>query len=131
MELPERLDADLLEGAMSRHHSGLSVVAAPRDVMPLESFSPDFIRRLIEVARSRFAVVLADLPPAWSQWSFEVLRQSDEVLLVTQITVPGVRQARRQLDTRSDARRGGTGCVRTCRIRWSPEHQKKKKTKQN
>src|SRR3546814_16187582 len=83
---------------MSRHHRGLCVLAAPRDVMPLESFSPDFIRRLIEVARSRFAVVLADLPPAWSQWSFEVLRQSDEVLLVTQMTVPGVRQARRQLD---------------------------------
>lgn len=99
MELPERLDADLLEGATSRHHSGLSIVAAPRDVMPLESFTPDFIRRLIEVARSRFAIVLADLPPAWSQWSAEVLRQSDEVLLVTQMTVPGVRQARRQLDT--------------------------------
>jgi pilus assembly protein CpaE len=99
VDLPERLDADLLQGAMTRHDSGLSVVAAPRDVMPLESFTPDFIRRLTEVARSRFAVVLADLPPAWSLWTFEALRQSDEVLLVTQMTVPGVRQARRQLDT--------------------------------
>src|SRR3546814_16588208 len=94
MELPERLDADLLEAAMSRHHSGLSVVAAPRDVMPLESFSPAFLRRLIEVARSRFAFGLADLPPAWSQWTFEVLRQSDQVLLCTQLTLPGSRQAR-------------------------------------
>ena len=95
----ERLDADLLQGAMTRHSSGLSVVAAPRDVMPLEKFTPDFIRRLTEVVRSRFDVVLADLPPAWSLWTFEALRQSDEVLLVTQMTVPGVRQARRQLDT--------------------------------
>ena len=101
VDLPERLDADLLQGAMTRHRSGLSVVAAPRDVMPLESFTPDFIRRLTQVARSRFEVVLADLPPAWSLWSFEALRQSDEVLLVTQMTVPGVRQARRQLDTLS------------------------------
>jgi len=95
----ERLDADLLLGAMTRHSSGLSVVAAPRDVMPLESFTPDFIRRLTQALRSRFDVVLADLPPAWSLGSFETLRQSDEVLLVTQMTVPGVRQARRQLDT--------------------------------
>ena len=99
VDLPERLDADLLQGATTRHHSGLSVVAAPRDVMPLEKFTPDFIRRLTEVVRSRFDVVLADLPPAWSLWTFEALRQSDEVLLVTQMTVPGVRQARRQLDT--------------------------------
>src|SRR3546814_20665712 len=67
--------------------------------MPLEKFTPDFIRRLTEVARGRFDVVLADLPPAWSLWTFEALRQSDEILLVTQMTVPGVRQARRQLAT--------------------------------
>ena len=99
VEAGERLDADLLQGATTRHSSGLSVVAAPREVMPLESFTPDLVRRLTAVARSRFEVVLADLPPAWSLWSFEVLRQSDEILLVTQMTVPGVRQARRQLDT--------------------------------
>jgi pilus assembly protein CpaE len=99
VEAGERLDTDLLQGATTRHSSGLSVVAAPREVMPLESFTPDFVRRLTAVTRSRFEVVLADLPPAWSLWSFEVLRQSDEILLVTQMTVPGVRQARRQLDT--------------------------------
>jgi len=99
VDLPERLDMALLQGALVQHKSGLSVVAAPRDVMPLESFSPDFMRRLTDVARSRFEIVLADLPPTWSQWTFEALRRSDEVLLVTQMTVPGVRQARHQIDT--------------------------------
>src|SRR3546814_15350002 len=55
--------------------------------------------RSTEGARGRFDVGLADLPAAWSLWTFEVLRQSDEILLVTQMTVPCVRQARRQLDT--------------------------------
>src|SRR3546814_11856781 len=95
---------------MTRHSSGLSVVAAPRDVMPLEKFTPDFIRRLTEVARSRFDVVLADLPPAWSLWTFEALRQSDEILLVTQMTVPGVRQARRPLDTPNSEAIGRAPC---------------------
>ena len=99
VDLPERLDPDLLQGVMTQHASGLAVVAAPSQVMPLDVFTPDFIRRLTDVARSRFGVVLADLPPVWSSWSFEMLRQSDEVLLVTQMTVPGVRQARHQLDT--------------------------------
>lgn len=99
VDAPDRLDGDLMRGVMSQHASGLSVVAAPRDVMPFDTFSPDFMRRLLTVARQEFSMVLADLPPAWSLWTFEVLRQSDEILLVTQMTVPGIRQARRQLDT--------------------------------
>ncbi len=99
VDAPERLDADLLRGVVSRHASGLSVVAAPPEVMPLETFTPDFIGRLVSVVREQFDMVLADLTPAWTLWSFEALRQSDEVLLVTQMTVPGIRQARRQLDT--------------------------------
>src|SRR3546814_17719814 len=31
---------------------------------------------------------------------------------------------------RSEERRGGKECVSTCRYRWSPYHEKKKKTKQ-
>lgn len=95
----DRLDGDLLRGAMTRHPSGLNVVAAPSDVMPLDTFSSDFVRRLLDLVRKEFAVVIVDLPPAWCLWSFDILRQSDEVLLVTQMTVPGVRQTRRQLDT--------------------------------
>src|SRR3546814_16962350 len=30
---------------------------------------------------------------------------------------------------RSEERRGGQGCVRKCRSRWSPYHEKKKKNK--
>lgn len=99
VDAPDRLDGDLMRGVMSQHASGLSVVAAPRDVMPFDTFTPDFMRRLLTVARQEFSMVLVDLPPAWSLWTFEVLRQSDEILLVTQMTVPGIRQARRQLDT--------------------------------
>src|SRR3546814_20439857 len=32
---------------------------------------------------------------------------------------------------RSEARRVGKECVSTCRYRWSPDHQKKKKKKTN
>lgn len=98
VDAQERLDGDMLRGAMTRHASGLFVAAAPAEVMPLDSFTTEFVRRLLDAARQEFAVVVVDLPPVWSLWSFEVLRQSDEILLVTQMTVPGVRQARRQLD---------------------------------
>lgn len=99
VDSPDRLDGDLLRGVMAHHACGLFVASAPPEVMPLDTFTTDFVRRLLDVARQEFGVVLLDLPPVWSLWSFEALRQSDEILLVTQMTVPGVRQARHQLDT--------------------------------
>src|SRR3546814_13727325 len=38
-------------------------------------------------------------------------------------------ERRRFLANRSEARRVGTGCVSTCRSRWSPYHYKKNKYK--
>lgn len=98
-ESPERLDIDLLEGIMARHSSGLAVLAAPHEVIPLELLTPELVDHILEVMRRHFDFVLVDLPSSWTTWSCEALRKSDQVLLVTQMTVPGIRQARRQLDT--------------------------------
>jgi pilus assembly protein CpaE len=40
-----------------------------------------------------------DLPESWTPWSYKVLEESNLVVLVTQLTVAGVRRARRQIDT--------------------------------
>jgi len=99
VESTDRLDTDLLHGVMTKHASGLSVLAAPREVMPLDSITPEFVERAVNVIQNHFDFVLIDLPSVWTTWSFEAIRRSDETLLVAQMTVPGVRQARRQLDT--------------------------------
>jgi len=99
VESAERLDTDLLHGVMTRHESGLAVLAAPREVTPLDSITHEFVHRVVEAMRDHFDFVLIDLPASWTAWSFEALRMSDEILLVSQMSVPGVRQARRQLDT--------------------------------
>jgi len=99
VESAERLDTDLLQGVMTKHASGLAVLAAPREVTPLDSVTPEFVHRVVETMRDHYDFVLIDLPASWTIWSFEALRRSDEILLVAQMSVPGVRQARRQLDT--------------------------------
>jgi len=98
VESPERLDASLLESVMGRHDSGLNVLAAPRDVMPLEVVTADAVESCLKVAADAYRFVLVDLPSTWCDWSMQALQKSDMILLVTQLTVPHVRQARRQLD---------------------------------
>ena len=98
VESPERMDASLLESVMGRHDSGLDVLAAPRDVMPLEVVTSSAVESCLKVAADEYRFVLVDLPTTWCDWSMQALQKSDMILLVTQLTVPHVRQARRQLD---------------------------------
>ena len=42
--------------------------------------------------------VLVDLPTNWTNWSLSLLARSDLVLLVTQMTIPSLNRAKRQLE---------------------------------
>jgi pilus assembly protein CpaE len=95
----ERLDASLLEGVMARHDAGIEVLAAPRDMVPLDIVTPGLLDTCLTVARSQYRYVLVDLPGAWTDWSLRILQQSQMIVVVTQLTVSHVRRTRRLLDT--------------------------------
>jgi pilus assembly protein CpaE len=99
LETPERLDRALLRGAMARHASGLDVLLAPSEMVRLDAVSGDFVTACLDLARAEYSRVLVDLPFAWMDWTCAVLRQSDLIVLVTELTVAGVRQTLRQLET--------------------------------
>ena len=98
LESPERMDAELLRTVMGHHISGVDILGAPRDVLSLDSISPEFIERLLTTARRAYKMVLVDLPECWTEWSHRVVEMSDLVYLVTQLSVAGVRRSKRQID---------------------------------
>jgi pilus assembly protein CpaE len=99
LESPERMDAELLRTVMGHHISGVDILGAPRDIMSLDSISPEFIERLLTTARKTYKFILVDLPESWTEWSHRAVEMSDMVYLVTQLSVAGVRRSKRQLDT--------------------------------
>jgi len=94
---PERLDADLLRSSMVEHKSGLRVLTAPKSPMPLEALKPELIGHILDLARQQFDYLVVDMPHALANWTDAVLGQSDRIFLVTQTSVPAIRQARRLL----------------------------------
>ncbi len=98
LETPDRLDGSLLRGAMGHHESDLHILAAPRDLLPLEAVKSEFVDNCLQVATEEFRYVVIDLPSAWTDWSHRTLQASDMIILVMQLTVASVRDARRQLD---------------------------------
>lgn len=98
----KRLDGELLRSVAARHSSGLRVIAAPHDIMPLELLTSDQLLSIMDHAVEEFGTVLVDIPTNWTNWSLSLLARSDVVLLVTELRVPSLHRARRQLDLLRD-----------------------------
>ena len=97
LEAGPRLDAELLRATTTEHSSGLHVLTAPPDMMPIEGMPAEQLMRVIELARREFDCVFVDLPTNWTNWSLSVVAQSNLVLLITEQTVAGINRAKRQL----------------------------------
>lgn len=92
---PERLDEQLFEVMLSRHGSGIAVLAADNALRDFAAISNDTVARLLDLASMKFERVVLDMPRIWLPWTETVLRGCDKVFLTTEMTVPGLRQAQR------------------------------------
>jgi pilus assembly protein CpaE len=95
---PERLDRQLLQVMLSQHASGLAVIAAPNRPAEMRSFDPDVVTRLLDLVSSHFDYVVFDMPRTWFSWTDSVLLGSNRLFIVSETTVPGLRQARQLVD---------------------------------
>jgi pilus assembly protein CpaE len=86
-----------LAAVLARHRSGVRLLAAPRDLTPLEVVSPDRITALIAALRREFAVTLIDLPTVWNAWTNQALQLCDQIVMVTNLSLPHAILAKRQL----------------------------------
>jgi pilus assembly protein CpaE len=91
---PERLDRQLLEVMLSHHSSGLAVVAAPNHPAEMRSFDPDVVTRLLDLVSTHFDYVVFDMPRTWFSWTDSVLLGSNNLFIVSEATVPGLRHAK-------------------------------------
>jgi pilus assembly protein CpaE len=92
---PERLDRQLLEVMISYHQTGIAVIAAPNRPAEMRSFDEALVTRLLDLAASHFDHVIIDMPRTWFAWTDSVLMGSNQVFVITEMTVPGLRHAQR------------------------------------
>lgn len=98
LEAGKRLDADMLRSVTAQHDSGLRIVSAPREIMPLELMTSDQVLSILDLATAEFGTVFVDLPANWTNWSLSLLARADLVLMVTELRVSSLHRARRQLE---------------------------------
>lgn len=91
-------DRTFLEQSMAVLGSGVSVLSAPTDFAPIDSLSGDQVAAIIDVLRDSHEAVVIDLPSALVGWLDPLVRRLDELVVVTDLSVPSIRHARRLID---------------------------------
>ncbi len=95
---PGRLDGQLLDVMLTRHSSGLSVLATPRVPAKYFEISEGLIGAVLGLLSRSFDNVVIDLPKNWYPWTDNVIWGSNQVYIVTNFSVPALRHARYMLD---------------------------------
>lgn len=94
-QLPDR---DSVKAMMQTHPSGLHILNVPPAIVPLTALRPDMVAALLDALRAEYDYVVVDLPRVLTDWLEPVLLRTDRMTIVTDTTVPSVRNARRLID---------------------------------
>ena len=92
---PQRLDGHLLEVMLTRHASGLSILAGPPSLTGFDAINAELVGKVLDLASLRFEHLIIDMPSLWRPWCENVVRGTDALFIVTEMTVTGLRQAHR------------------------------------
>jgi pilus assembly protein CpaE len=92
LENLERMDDAYLRGLLTRHDSGLMVLPGPAKIERTAP-STEQIQAALEILRSHFVHVVADLRHDFDLGTLATLEASDTVLFLTGPTVSGIRSA--------------------------------------
>jgi pilus assembly protein CpaE len=91
----DRLDADLLQSAMTQVTPGLWVLASPEDPAHAADVTPAHVESLLRVAQTCFDFVVIDAGRSLTAVTLQALDQADRVYPVLQLTLPYIRDGRR------------------------------------
>ena len=91
------LEETPLASALALHRSGTRLLAAPRDLTPLESVSSRQVESLLTALRRDFAITILDLPTVWTAWTNRVLQRCDQIIMITNLSVPHAHLVKQQL----------------------------------
>lgn len=97
-----RLDQSLFEQFLTRHASGVHLLAAPMQAEDLNRVTAKGVRRALALARVRFPCVVVDMDRTLSAEQVEALWQADLILLVARLDYTSVRNTRRTIDAMMD-----------------------------
>ena len=95
----DKLDEDLLESLLARHSSGMRVLSSPLEPSLADEVSTQVVVKTIGMLKRMFDYIVIDTAPFLDEPVLSILERSDVVLLVVDMDLPAVKNAKLALDT--------------------------------
>ena len=92
---PSRLDSHMLDIMLSTHATGIAVLASQRPFTEALASDAEVVTQALDQASQKFQNLVLDLPRHAAAWTENVLLGSDELYVVTEATIPGLKVAKR------------------------------------
>jgi pilus assembly protein CpaE len=86
-----RLDLTLLKRSLTKHDTGLYLLPRPVQLEDARHITTDELTRVLGLLRAAFTHVIVDTSKGFNALDMQILAEADEVLLVTQLDLPCLR----------------------------------------
>ena len=96
------IDINYVKGAMSRHKSGVYVLAEPKDVAEVEEVTASKIKAVLNLLKGMGGYVIVDGGYSFDERFLTVMDAADMILLVGVLTLPAIRNIQKSLQVFRD-----------------------------
>jgi pilus assembly protein CpaE len=94
----DRLDTALLNGFVTRHNSGLEVLASADTCAPVHKSTPEELELVLSFLRTQYEYIIVDSSMGYKDIVGPMVRLSDEVFLVSTPDVAALRDLARRIE---------------------------------
>ena len=94
-----RLDLTLLKKSLTRHSSGVHLLPRPVQLEDGRQITPESLQRVVGLLKTSFTHIVFDLSKSYGLLDMEAIYLADDVLMVTQLDLPCLRNVVRLMMT--------------------------------
>jgi pilus assembly protein CpaE len=95
----EDMDFTLLQKLLTRHETGLTILAAPTHPEGRDLITASLARRVIQTLRRHFDFVVIDTPPGFDDQVLGAFDETDECIIVATLDVPTIKNTKVAMET--------------------------------
>lgn len=92
-----RLDLSLLRKSLTKHDSGVYLLPRPVQLQDIHTIEESDFGRVLKLLRASFTHLIVDLSKSYNKLDIQTLQAADEILLLTQLDLPCLRNVVRLL----------------------------------
>lgn len=101
---PDRLDETLLDRIMVRHTDKLTILPAAATLGAPQPTNPEAYEKLVDGVRGLSPLSLLDMPHVWTNWSSDILKSVDDVVITATPDLASLRNTKNLIDFLKAAR---------------------------